>query len=138
MLYGYTQTLFCSDSVAHTPPGDWYHNGKKLDVYSRNYTIANAAFNDDGEYQCRRNGTNVYSTHLKVYGKSWYIHPHCLAKCLNVSTCIHIPITRVIETVHARTHTHTHTSTCAPMQKPSHIICAKKSQAYDMKKSIYL
>ena len=68
--YGYTQTLFCGDSVPHTPPGHWFHNGEQLDVYSRSYTITYANFSDDGEYQCRRNGRNVYSTHLIVYGKS--------------------------------------------------------------------
>ena len=74
MLYGNTKALFCGDSVPQSPPGDWYHNGAPLGVYNRSYTLANATFSDDGEYQCRRNGTNVYSTHLKVYGKIWYIH----------------------------------------------------------------
>ena len=72
LLYGGQHTLHCGDSDHNIPPGDWYHDGAPLDVYSRSYTIANATFSDDGEYQCRRNGTNVFSFPLQVYvhGKS--------------------------------------------------------------------
>ena len=67
MLFGDALTLYCDESEPNTPPGDWYHDGKQLHMTSRRYTIANATFNDDGEYQCRRNGKNVFSTPLKVY-----------------------------------------------------------------------
>ena len=33
-MYGTEQTLYCGDSV----PGEWYHDGEKLGVYSRSYT----------------------------------------------------------------------------------------------------
>ena len=68
VLYGMEQTLYCGDSL----PGEWYHDGEKLGVYSRSYTISNANFDDDGEYQCRRNGKNVLPSSFKVYvyGKS--------------------------------------------------------------------
>ena len=71
-LYGSKQTLYCGDSDPDTPPGDWFHDGTQLTKHSRSYTIANATFDDDGEYQCRRNGTNVFSSPLQVdvYGKS--------------------------------------------------------------------
>ena len=60
--------MYCGDSN----PGDWFHDGKPLGMYSKSYTITNATFSDDGEYQCRRNGTNVFSSPLQVdvYGKS--------------------------------------------------------------------
>ena len=69
--YGGALTLYCGDSDPNTPPGNWSHNGLPLGVYSRSYIITNAAFSDDGEYQCRRNGTNVFSSPLQVdvYGK---------------------------------------------------------------------
>ena len=65
-------TLYCGGSDHNTPPGDWFHDGKPLGVYSRSYTIANATFSDDGKYQSRRNGKNVYPSPLQVYvfGKS--------------------------------------------------------------------
>ena len=70
-MYGGEQTLWCGESGPNTPPGYWFHDGAPLGVYSRSYTIANATFSDDGEYQCRRNGTNVLFSPLQVdvYGK---------------------------------------------------------------------
>ena len=72
VLYGKSLTIYCGDSDPNTPPGDWYHDGAPLGVYNRSYTIANATFDDDGEYECRRNGTNVSSFPLlvNVYGKN--------------------------------------------------------------------
>ena len=72
VVYGTELTLYCGDSKHDTPPGDWYHNSAPLGVHNKSYTIANANFENDGEYQCKRNGGNVYSTPLKVfvYGKS--------------------------------------------------------------------
>ena len=63
MVYGTELTLYCGDSG---------HDGVSLGVHNKSYTIANAAFEDDGEYQCKRNGRNVFSTPLKVfvYGKT--------------------------------------------------------------------
>ena len=71
-MYSSEQTLYCGDSDPNTPPGDWFYDGKPLGAYSRHYTITNATFSDDGEYQCRRNGTNVFSSPLQVdvYGKN--------------------------------------------------------------------
>ena len=71
-MYGRDHTLYCGDSDPNTPPGDWFHDGKRVNWYNRRYTITNATFSDDGEYQCKRNGTNVFSTPVKVdvYGKS--------------------------------------------------------------------
>ena len=63
VLYGTQQTLYCGDSVS----GEWYHNGIKLGTYNRSYTISNANFDDDGEYQCRRNGKNLLLSPFKVY-----------------------------------------------------------------------
>ena len=73
--YGQTRTIYCGNSNHNTPPGDWLHNDKPLGAYSRSYTITSATFDDDGEYQCRRNGGNVFLSPLKVevYGK-------CMAK----------------------------------------------------------
>ena len=73
VLYGNALTIYCDDSTPNTPPGDWFHDGVPLKVHSRSYTITNATFDDDGEYQCRRNGRNVFSTPLKayVYGKTY-------------------------------------------------------------------
>ena len=71
-LYNSEQTLYCGDSDPNTPPGYWLHNGVLLHIYSRSYIIPNATFQDDGEYQCRRNETNVFSSPLlvEVYGES--------------------------------------------------------------------
>ena len=71
-MYSSEQTFYCGDSHPNTPPGDWFHDGKPLGVYSRSYTITNATFSDDGDYLCRRNGTNVFSSPLQVdvYGKN--------------------------------------------------------------------
>ena len=75
VLYGSSLTIYCGDSDPNTPPGDWFQNGVPLGVYSRSYPIANATFSDDGEYECRRNGTNVFSTPLRVivYGERWHV-----------------------------------------------------------------
>ena len=72
LLYGRTHRLHCGDSDRNTAPGYWFHDGGLLGLYSRSYIIANATFDDDGEYQCRRNGTNVFSSPLQVdvFGKS--------------------------------------------------------------------
>ena len=67
MLYGDALTLYCGDSEPDTSPGHWFHGDKSLNMNSRSYTITNATFEDDGEYQCIRNGRNVFSTPLKVY-----------------------------------------------------------------------
>ena len=69
--YGGTQTLYCGN-VDDDAPGEWFHNGKSLKEHSKDYNITNATFDDDGEYQCRRNGRNVFSSPLQVdvYGKS--------------------------------------------------------------------
>ena len=74
LLYGSDRTLFCGDSDPNTPPGDWLHDGAFFDRYNRSYTIKNASFSDDGEYQCRRNGENVLPSPLQVnvYGKSYW------------------------------------------------------------------
>ena len=71
-LYGSEQTIYCGDSDSKTPSGHWLHDGAPLAEHNRSYTITNATFDDDGEYQCRRNGTNVFSSPLlvDVYGKS--------------------------------------------------------------------
>ena len=70
-MYGAEHTLYCSDSDPSTSPGDWFHDSVPLGVYSKSYTITNATFSDDGEYQCRRNGRNVISSPLQVdvFGK---------------------------------------------------------------------
>ena len=71
LFYGRTHTLYCGDSDPNTPPGEWFLNGKLLGMYSRSYTITNATFEDDGEYQCVRKGSRVFSSPLlvDVYGK---------------------------------------------------------------------
>ena len=63
--------MYCGDSNLITPPGDWFHDGKPLGMYSKSYTIINATFSDDGEYQCRRYGGNAFSLQVHVYGKSY-------------------------------------------------------------------
>ena len=70
-MYGGEQTLWCGESGPNTAPVDWFHDGVPLGVYKRSYTISNATFSDDGEYQCRRNGTKLLSSPLQVdvYGK---------------------------------------------------------------------
>ena len=70
--YDGTQTLYCGNLAEDAQPGEWFHNGVSLGARSKEYTIANATFDDDGEYQCRRNGTNVFSSPLQVdvFGKS--------------------------------------------------------------------
>ena len=70
--------FYCGESDHSTTPGNWYHDGEPLGVYSRIYTITNATFDDDGEYQCRRNGSIASSSPLKVdvYGKRHYTYPH--------------------------------------------------------------
>ena len=70
MAYGGQHTLYCGDSHHDIQPGDWYHDDIAIGKYRRSYTIANATFSDDGEYQCRRNGTNVFSL-VYVHGKSY-------------------------------------------------------------------
>ena len=67
LAYGSKHTLYCGDSDPNTPPGDWFHDLKEIGWYSRSYTITNATFSDDGEYQCRRKGANVFSSPLQVY-----------------------------------------------------------------------
>ena len=49
----------------------WFHNGLSTGVNSNTYTITNADFSNDGEYQCRRGGVDVLPTPLKiiVYGE---------------------------------------------------------------------
>ena len=71
MFYGRTHTLYCGDSDPDTPPGEWLLNGESLGVNSRSYNITNATFDDDGMYQCMRNGSGVFSTPLQVdvYGE---------------------------------------------------------------------
>ena len=71
MLYGDELTLYCGDQVFGTPLREWYHNGGKIGIRKGMPTVTNANFDDDGEYQCRRNGTNVFPTPVKVdvYGK---------------------------------------------------------------------
>ena len=71
-MYGEEYTLYCGRSDPNTPPGEWFLDKLPLHVYSRRYTIPNATFTDDGEYQCRRNGEDVYPTPLKVlvFGES--------------------------------------------------------------------
>ena len=67
MLYGSTYALYCGDSDLDTTPGEWYRDGGPLYVYSRSYTITSATFNDDGKYQCRKQGRNVFNPPLQVY-----------------------------------------------------------------------
>ena len=78
MVYGTELTLYCGDSKHDTPSGDWSHDGAPLGVHNKSYTIANATFECNGEYQCSRNGKDVFSTPLKVfvYGTydSTYVH----------------------------------------------------------------
>ena len=76
MLYGSQHILYCGDSDSDTQPGDWFHNGVPLDKYSKSIRIPYATFRHSGQYQCRRNGTNVFRQPLRitVYGESWYIH----------------------------------------------------------------
>ena len=94
MLYGDALTLYCDESTPNNPPGSWFHDGAPLGKYSRSYTIANATFDDDGEYQCRRNGRNVFSTPLKVhvYGKTLF-ETHFMASTFKQvysrTPCIH-------------------------------------------------
>ena len=69
VLYGDTFKLHCGGSPQ---PGDWFYNDRlPLGVYSYIYTITNADFSDDGEYQCRRNGVNVLGSPVEVivYGE---------------------------------------------------------------------
>ena len=67
LFYGSQHKLDCGDSGPHTPPGDWFQDGARLTHFNSSYTIATATFSDDGEYQCRRNGTDVFSPPLQVY-----------------------------------------------------------------------
>ena len=69
--YGGAQTLYCGN-VDDDAPGEWFHNGKSLKKHSKYHKITNATFDDDGEYQCRRNGTIFFSSPLvvDVYGKN--------------------------------------------------------------------
>ena len=67
MLYGSQHTLYCGDAGPNTPPGEWFHDGAPLTNSSSSYTIATATFSDDGEYQCRKNGENIFSSSFQVY-----------------------------------------------------------------------
>ena len=71
LFHGRTHTLYCGDSDPNAQPGEWYLNGESLRVFSRSYTITDATFDDDGEYQCRRNGSGVFhfTLKVKVYGE---------------------------------------------------------------------
>ena len=86
VLYGNARTLYCDESATNTPPGAWFHDGAPLGVYSRSYTIANATFDDDGEYQCRRNGTNVFSIPLKFYVYGEILHNTHFMAISNLAT----------------------------------------------------
>ena len=67
VLYGSKYALYCSDSDLDTTPGDWYHDGGPLHVYSWSLFITSATFDDDGGYQCRKQGRNVFNPPLQVY-----------------------------------------------------------------------
>ena len=71
LFHGSTHTLYCGDSDPNAQPGEWYLNGELLQMFSRSYTITDATFDDDGEYQCWRNGRGVFLFPLKVevYGE---------------------------------------------------------------------
>ena len=76
VLYGNQHILYCGDSDPDTLPGDWFRNGAPLNIYSRGIIIPYATFGDSGQYQCKRNGTNVFPQPIRiiVYGECWYIH----------------------------------------------------------------
>ena len=76
MPYGSTVLLYCGQSDHTTPSGNWSHDSVPLGVNSRVYTITNATFDDDGEYQCIGNGSGVFSSPLKVdvYGERCYMY----------------------------------------------------------------
>ena len=67
-LYGNNHSLHCGGSPL---PGEWFLNGLSTGVNNRTYTITNADFNDDGYYQCRRNGVDALNPPLEVivYGE---------------------------------------------------------------------
>ena len=89
MPFGGTLTLYCGDSDLTISPGNWYHDGEPLGVYSRIYTIRNATFDDDGKYQCIVNGSGALSSpfQVDVYGKSYCTYaPHYhLLECTKYS-----------------------------------------------------
>ena len=66
-LYGGSFTLYCGGSL----PGEWFHDGSSTGVNSNNYTITNADFSHDGEYQCWRDGVEALGEPLQVivYGE---------------------------------------------------------------------
>ena len=97
LLYGGEYTLYCGDRDTNIRPGQWLRDGIHLGAYGRSYTITNATFSDDGKYQCRRNGKNVYPSPLQVYvfGKSYkFVHPHGMVWYMGY---------------HMHTYTHAHT-----------------------------
>ena len=64
-------------------------------MYSRSYTIINATFDDDGEYQCRRNGRNVFPSPLEVevYGKCDVSMVSAFVNgCVQWSLCVRPPV----------------------------------------------
>ena len=68
MLYGSKHALYCGDSDPDNTLGDWYRDSVPLvGEYGWNYTITSATFNDDGKYQCRKKGRNVFRPFLQVY-----------------------------------------------------------------------
>ena len=67
VLYGSKHALHCGDSDPATTPGDWYHDNMPLRAYGWSYTITSATFSDDGAYQCRKKGRNVFRPPLQVY-----------------------------------------------------------------------
>ena len=68
VLYGKNHELHCGGGPL---PGYWFHNDEPTGVNSNTYTITNANFSDNGEYQCRRNGVDALDPPLEVivYGE---------------------------------------------------------------------
>ena len=66
LLYSYNVT--CGRS---SQSGEWFNNGLSTGMNSNVYTITNANFSHDGEYQCKRGGVNVLDPPLLVivYGE---------------------------------------------------------------------
>ena len=60
--------MFCREQ-GKLLSGEWLHNGIPTGVISSEYSIINADFSHTGEYQCRRNGVDVFTLELIVYGE---------------------------------------------------------------------
>ena len=75
LLYGGNYTLHCGGGG----PAEWFHNDLSTGVNSNTYTITNANFSHNGEYQCRRNGVDALNPPLEVI-----VHGECSVQVKDV------------------------------------------------------